>query len=67
MKVLKSIYNFLCGDPYLLLFTPIAFLSSGLLLAGFHASNRLVLPIFIGFLLAGLLLSLNKERNQRHR
>lgn len=63
MRALKSIYNFLCGDPFILVFTPLAFVVSGVLLSLGHVRSLVVLPVFVGFIIGGLLLALKKERS----
>ncbi len=62
-RVLKSIYDFLCGDLVILVATLLAFVLSGVLVAAVHAPNIVAVIVFVGFIIAGLVLSLGRERN----
>jgi len=57
----KAIYNFFAGDVSILAGTSVAFVGAFLLLRWGHAPNALVAVLFIAFLLAGLVDSLNRE------
>ena len=63
MRVLKSIYNFLCGDPFILATTLVSFVVSGLLVSVVRAPNLLVVIVFVGLIVAGLVLALARERH----
>ena len=62
-RVLKSIYDFLCGDLAILIATLVAFAVSGVLVWGVHAPRIVVVIVFVGLTVAGLVLSLGRERN----
>jgi len=50
-RVLKSIYDFLCGDLVILVATLLAFVLSGVLVAAVHAPNILAVIVFVGFII----------------
>ena len=60
-QALKAIYDFFAGDVSILAGTSVAFVGAFLLLRWGHASNALVAVLFVAFLLAGLVDSLNRE------
>ncbi len=62
-KVVKSIYDFLCGDLAIFIATLVAFAVSGTLVSGVHAPTIAVVIVFVGLTVAGLVLSLASERN----
>jgi len=62
-KVVKSIFDFLCGDLAILVTTLVAFAVSGVLVLGVHAPRIVVVIVFVGLTVAGLALSLGRERN----
>jgi hypothetical protein len=67
LQTLKAIYNFFAGDVSILAGTSVAFVGAFLLLRWGHAPNVLVAVLFIAFLLAGLVDSVNREiGGQRH-
>jgi hypothetical protein len=61
LQALKAIYNFFAGDTSILAGTSVAFVGAFLLLRWGHASNALVAFLFVAFLLAGLVDSVNRE------
>ena len=61
LQALKAIYDFFAGDISILAGTSVAFVGAFLLLRWGHASNALVAVLFVAFLLAGLVDSLNRE------
>jgi hypothetical protein len=63
MRILKSIYNFLCGDPFILVTTLVSFVVSGLLVSVVRAPNIIVVTVFVGLIVAGLVLALGRERH----
>ena len=62
-KVVKSIYNFLCGDLAILIATLVAFAVSAVLVSGVHAPRIVVVIVFVGLTVSGLVLSLGRELN----
>lgn len=62
---LKAIYDFLCGDAFILVMTAAAFIAARLLVALVNAPNVLVAIVFVGAVVAGLLMTLARERNAR--
>jgi len=63
IRVLKSIYDFLCGDPAIFIATLVAFAVSGALVSIVHAPRIVAVIVFVGLTVAGLVLSLGRERN----
>jgi hypothetical protein len=61
LQALKAIYAFFAGDVSILAGTSVAFVGAFLLLRWGHAPNLLVAVLFVAFLLAGLIDSLNRE------
>jgi hypothetical protein len=61
LQALKSIYTFFAGDVSILAGASAAFVGAFLLLRWGHAPNALVAVLFVAFLLAGLIDSLNRE------
>jgi hypothetical protein len=62
-RVLKSIYEFLCGDLAIFIATLVAFVVSGALVSIVHAPRIVAVIVFVGLTVAGLVLSLGRERN----
>ena len=63
IRVLKSIYDFLCGDLAIFIATLVAFAVSGMLVSNVHAPRIVVVIVLVGLSVAGLVLSLSRERN----
>jgi hypothetical protein len=61
LQALKATYDFFAGDISILAGTSVAFVGAFLLLRWGHASNALVAVLFVAFLLAGLVDSVNRE------
>ena len=64
-NVLQALYTFFAGDISILAGTSVAFVGAFLLLRWGHASNALVAVLFVAFLLAGLVDSVNRETGGR--
>jgi hypothetical protein len=58
---LKAIYDFFAGDVSILAGASVAFVGAFVSLRWGHASNTLVAVLFVAFLLAGLIDSVNRE------
>jgi hypothetical protein len=65
LQALKAIYNFFAGDTSILAGASVAFVGAYLLLRWGHAPNALVAVLFVAFLLAGLVDSVNRETGGR--
>ena len=63
IRVFKSIYDFLCGDLAIFIATLVAFAVSGMLVSSVHAPRIVVVIVLVGLSVAGLVLSLSRERN----
>jgi hypothetical protein len=61
LQALKAIYDFFAGDVSILTGASVAFVGAFFLLRWGHAPNALVAVLFIAFLLAGLVESVNRE------
>jgi hypothetical protein len=66
-QALKAIYDFFAGDVSILAGTSVAFVGAFLLLRWGHAPNALVAILFVAFLLAGLIDSVNRAIGGRSR
>ena len=63
IRGLKSIYDFLCGDLAILIATLVAFAVSAVLVSGVHAPRIVVVIVFVGLTVSGLVPSLGREPN----
>lgn len=62
-KALRAVYDFICGDAIILIMTIGAFVVAGLLVSALHAPDILVVLLFVGAVVCGLVVTLSRERN----
>jgi uncharacterized membrane protein len=59
--LLLNIYNFFVGDPFLLIFTLVSFAFAAELSLGLHEGIVLVASLFVGIIVAGLIVTIGRE------
>jgi membrane protein implicated in regulation of membrane protease activity len=62
VRVLSSIYNFLCGDIFIFVMTLAAFGVGGVLVSVVQAPEVVAVIVFVGLVVSGLVLTLGRER-----
>lgn len=60
--ILLAIYNFFAGDAIILAAVILAFIVGPILAHGVHVANWLVVLIFVACIVAGLTITLGRER-----